>query len=87
MPNSLADESYNVWKSFAPGQSIANCEYAFLGGTGSLTNARDTVYPGSGSIAEQARNYWKSRAEALGLVAGTQLSVTDYMLYAQSRGG
>lgn len=88
MPNSIADESYDNWKASAPGGSIANAEYAWMGASGvSMMNARDTVYPGSGSVQDQARDYWKSRAVALGWVAPGEFSVSDYMLFAQINGG
>ena len=88
MPLSVSDESYDNWKSFAPGMSISDCEMAFWGGVGvSLTDAKGVVFPGSDSIARQERSYWKTRAEALGLVAGTEFSLADYKLFAQINGG
>lgn len=88
MPGTLADESYDNWKASAPGGSIANAEYAWMGATVvSMIDARCMVYPGNDSIQDQARNYWKSRAVALGWVTPGEFSVSDYMLYAQINGG
>lgn len=90
MPNSISDESMNVWKSYSPGNSLTDCEIRFWNGGGpppSLQDAKDVVMTGAGSIQNQEWNYWRTRAMARGIGAGTQYSVSDYKLFAQANGG
>lgn len=87
MPNSIADESYDNWRSLAPGMSITDCEMLFWGGIASLSDRKLISMPTEGSMGDQELAYWKSRAVFRGLSAALNLSVSDFKLFAQIQGG